>query len=814
MTGRFVCVHGHFYQPPRDNPWLESVDPQPSAAPFHDWNARILDECYRPNAHARLIDADQYITSISNNYARMSFNVGPTLMSWLETEAPATYAGILHADRSSSMRFGGHGSALAQAYNHMIMPLASDRDRRTQVLWGLRDFEHRFGRKPAGMWLPETAVDTASLEELAEHGIEFTILAPHQARRVRPIGAEGTESWQDVSGARVDPRRVYRVALPSGRRIDVFFYDGPASRAVAFEQLLADGAKFASRLLELHGEGDGLAHIATDGETYGHHHRFGEMALAFAFQHIEHHSDARLTNYPEFRALHPAAWEAEIEERTSWSCAHGVRRWSDDCGCNSGGNDGWHQRWRGPLREALDWLRDRLAEVFEDKAAPLLVDPWAARDGYIEVILDRSAASVGRFLRAQAGRDLSRDETRMSLQLLEMQRNAMLMYTSCGWFFDDVSGTEGVQVLRYAARAIELASRVDGDLEPEMLRRLERAESNVATFASGRRVWEQLVRPSRADLRDVVAHRAVMGLFQSSDSDHDVTELYSYRVETVDFHRRTAGMARLATGIARVVSAITTAERTFCFAALHLGDHNVTGGVIPDPGRAAYDQMLAHIVPAFERADLVATQRLLDQHFRDHDFSLRSPFLDQRERILALVLEAPLAEAELAYRRVYERHAPLMSYLASLDMAPPELLRRTAELVLDQRVLRALEREPPDLDELRGSCENARRRHIELDQDSLGYAWQRALERGAERLAETPADFEQLDDLASLAVLASDMHFEVSVYEVQNLCWQLSRTTLEAKRKLAKAGNADAARWISAFARLCQSVKLRVSGLT
>ncbi len=370
---RFVCIHGHFYQPPRENPWLEAVEFQESAYPYHDWNERISAECYAANARARILDGENRIAAIVNNYASMSFNFGPTLLSWLQTERPDVYAAILEADRASAARFSGHGSALAQPYNHMILPLADARDRLTQVAWGIRDFEHRFGRRPEGMWLPETAVDLPSLETLAAAGIRFTILAPHQATHVRTIEAAGTAAWREVGEATLDPAQAYRVALPSGAEIAVFFYDGPVSRAVAFDPvLLSKGENLAERLLgafvdtRAHVE---LVHVASDGETYGHHHRHGDMALAFALRTLESGSRARLTNYGEYLERHPPVEEVRIAERTSWSCAHGVERWRSDCGCQTGSHPGWSQTWRAPLRDALDGLRDALGPLYAAGAA-------------------------------------------------------------------------------------------------------------------------------------------------------------------------------------------------------------------------------------------------------------------------------------------------------------------------------------------------------------------------------------------------------------------------------------------------------------
>ena len=416
----FVCVHCHFYQPPRENPWLEAVERQDSASPHHDWNERITAECHRPNGASRILDGQHRIVKIVNNYARISFNFGPTLLSWLEERASQVYAQILKADLESQQLFSGHGSALAQAYNHIILPLANWRDKHTQILWGIRDFQHRFQRDPEGMWLPETAVDVETLEILSSLGIKFTILAPHQAGRLR-LTKEAP--WINLYGLGLDCKRAYACNLPSGRSIGLFFYDGGVARAVAFEKLLYDGENFARRLLgrfDPHGEPEQLVHIATDGETYGHHHSHGDMALAFALDYIEQNQHARITNYGEYFAQHPPSQEVEVGGRTSWSCMHGVARWESNCGCNSGGHSHWNQEWRRPLREALDWLRDDLAGVYELSAKELLRDPWAARDEYVGVVIDRSPATVSSFLARHALRGLSPDEELQALRLLEI----------------------------------------------------------------------------------------------------------------------------------------------------------------------------------------------------------------------------------------------------------------------------------------------------------------------------------------------------------------------------------------------------------
>jgi alpha-amylase/alpha-mannosidase (GH57 family) len=479
---RFVCVHGHFYQPPRENPWTGEVDEEVSAQPYHDWNQRITAECYLPNGLGQ-----------PSNYSRMSFNFGPTLLSWLDSNSSETYRSILEADRRSRSRFSGHGSAIAQAYNHAILPLANHRDKVTQVAWGIRDFEFRFRRRPEGMWLPETAVDGDTLEVLAEQGIAFTILAPSQAARVREPGGD----WRDVDARGIDPSEAYRVPLRSGRAVSVFFYDGTLAHAVAFGDLPRDGTELARALLSRFRDDSDreLVHVATDGETYGHHFRDGDRALSDALNAIEASGFATLTNYGEHLALFPPRREAQIVPNTSWSCSHGIARWMDDCGC-SAGRAASHS-WRRPLREALDWLRDTLAPLYQAAASSVFRDPWAVRDDSIEIVLDPSDESVERFLDRHAIGPLSAEDRSTALSLLELQRNALLMYTSCGWFFDDPAGLETRQVLRYAARALELAEEhLGGALEPLFLRLLERVRSSLGE----RRDASELYRMLRAPL--------------------------------------------------------------------------------------------------------------------------------------------------------------------------------------------------------------------------------------------------------------------------------------------------------------------------
>lgn len=518
MSQKYLCIHGHFYQPPRENPWLDAIEAQPSAKPHHDWNERITAECYAPNARARVLGAKGRIRRLINNYEYMSFNIGPTLLAWLEKKHPEVYRRILDADRASAKRLNGHGNAVAQAYNHIIMPLANQRDQKTQIQWGLADFESRFGRKTEGMWLAETAVNKQTLSLLADAGVKYTILAPSQAASIRPIGAA---EWEDVSGGKIDPRRPYRVFFDSKgeRYIDLFFYDGPVSRAVAFERLLTSGSTFLNRLKGAAGKATGrprLVHLATDGESYGHHFAFGEMALAWMFDHIEKNDDFKIINYGAFLELSPPRHEVEIFDDTAWSCVHGVERWRSDCGCCAHCEPGWNQEWRTPLRDGLNKLRDRLDEIFKREMEALLRDPQAARDDYIRVILKAGADSIkDAFLAKWQSRPLLTEERTKILQLMESQQLSMYMFTSCGWFFDDIAGLEPIQNLKYAAKAIELAAPwSEMDLKTEFLEVLSKAESNEPEYKNGDYIFHHWVETSRISEPAAAAHHALHQLIE------------------------------------------------------------------------------------------------------------------------------------------------------------------------------------------------------------------------------------------------------------------------------------------------------------
>ncbi|MEZ4362608.1 MAG: DUF3536 domain-containing protein [Kofleriaceae bacterium] len=772
----WVCIHGHFYQPPRDNPWLDEIEPQPSAAPYRDWNERITEECYRPNSAARVLDGEGKISEIIDNYQRMSFNFGPTLLEYLSRHAPDVHDAIVAADRASVARFSGHGSAMAQAHSHLILPLCSPEDRRTQVRWGAADFEHRFGRKPEGMWLPECAVDVPTLEALVDEGVLFTVLAPRQAHATREPGG----AWQRRA---VDTRRGYRCPLPSGRSIDLYFYDGALAQAVAFEHLLRDGRDLARRLASLPpvDGGPSLSHIATDGESYGHHHRFGDMALAAALRAIEEDPRCRLTNYAELRALAPPTWEVQIVEPSSWSCAHGVARWTDDCGCNTGA-PGVHQRWRRPLREALDELREHARAALETQGRQVLRDPWRARDAYIDVMLHGSAeAARARFFAAQLLPALVDDEAaqRRALELMELSRSAMLMYTSCGWFFDDLSGIETVQVLRYAARAVELLRRVTGeDREPALRARLAAAIGNHRErpeLATGEAIWAGQVVGHRVDLTRVTRHVAVATVVAEESGGAP----FGILSEILARRELREGDLRLVSGTIRLRSRWLADPIETGFACLRRGSEVV--------GRLGAPEALAALVRELgrwlDRPD--AALAMISAHAGD-ELSLRC-LLPIATRWVDDVFAAPIEDLERAIFELHDRNLTLSQWLVRHEAPPPDVLAAVTELALRRRLIGAMKAAPIDVGMAEACLEQARQLAVSLDTPAIALAASQGLTREVEAawrclggeaappMGELAEAARALDRAARIGETLRVLKSPLELWRAQNLTLQLLR---------------------------------------
>jgi len=836
---RYVCIHGHFYQPPRENAWLETVEIQASAAPYHDWNERITAECYAPNGAARVVNGKNQIIRILNNYGRISFNFGPTLLSWLEENTHRVYQMILDADARSQQRFGGHGSAIAQVYNHIIMPLASRRDKITQIRWGIADFEYRFGRKPEGMWLSETAVDTETLELLAEHGIRFVILAPHQCARVRPleatvkaakakakqsakqaakasqldavspaaggISAGGAEvpaeaveeiPWVETPASNADTTRAYVVRLKENRSIAAFFYDGPRSRAIAFEGLLNNGDTFAKRLLSGFSDKSDhaqLVHVATDGESYGHHHRYGEMALAWALKWIEADGRAKLTNYGEFLEKCPPAHEAEIAEDTSWSCMHGVERWRSDCGCNSG-RPGWNQKWRKPLREALDWLRDTVAPLVKRRGKTLFRDVDAARDGYIPVLLDRSRERVDAFLAIHAAHELGVLERTEALALMELERHAQLMYTSCGWFFDEISGIETVQVIAYAGRVLQLARKLFGEdaatLEEEFVRQLAAAPSNIPEQKDGATVYERSVKGMQVGLEQVGAHYAISSVFTSYPEQ---TELFCYSIRRLAYEVENSGRSRLAIGKAHIRSKILEEQDTVIFAVLHFGDQNITAAVKRyDPEQdVTYAEFVRTSRAAVIRADFPEVIRGFDRYFPGKTYSIQSLFKDEQQRIVELILKPRLQRVEASLASIYEDQASLLHFLSQSGLQRPAALTLAATFAINAGLRRALESDPIDSIQMRTYLGLAKADKVELDKPQLSYIADQQMKWAMvalrEEVVEDAEQPETLDNALQMARTLSELPFELNLWQAQNLWYDVYRRRYRTLIQTAEA---------------------------
>jgi len=799
---RYICLHGHFYQPPRENAWLEEIEIQDTAFPYHDWNERITAECYGPNSVSRMLNSSGRIIDIVNNYTKISFNFGPTLLSWLEAKQPVIYQAILTADKESLIYHKGHGSAIAQVYNHLIMPLANSRDKKTQVLWGLYDFEKRFGRKAEGMWLAETAVDTETLEILAENNISFTILAPRQAKAIRKSGAT---AWEEVNETTLDTRQHYRCILPSGKSILLFFYDGNLSQQLAFGGLLKDGKAMADALMASFSADSPtpqLVHVATDGETYGHHHRFGEMALTYCLHHIESNGLAEITNYARYAAEMPASHEVQIHENTSWSCYHGVDRWKLNCGCNTG-KPGTQQLWRQPLREALDWLRDQLADEYASQMAVFTEDVWKIRNAYIDIILDRSPANVAAFLKTHIPFELEEKQRVKVLRLLEMMRQCQLMYTSCGWFFDEISGIETLQILQYANRAIQI-SETESDLKlDESFRNwLSKAPSNEANFGDGAKIYAESITPSRLSLTKVGMHYVVNALFADNPE-----QLYvkSFAFESDFFERMEAGLYRLAIGRTVIRSKITSSEKEFAFAVIYLGQHHLIGNAADQLSEATFNRLYEELRTAFHEGNLAEVIQLITQHFGASSFSFWQLFKDEQKKVLNVLVKQETEQAETALRNIFDRNYSLMNVLQRVNIHMPMLFRKNLELVINNQLRRIFQEPDIKAADVKRLTEEVNKWQVSLDKEVISFV-------ATDKLNALFADFAcQPDQLAALINLyqivqhLSELGIEPDLWQLQNKAFQLAKNHPELWQE--QAGGNKEIRWF--FERL--SVRLNIS---
>ncbi len=768
----FLTIHGHFYQPPRENPWLEAIELQDSASPFHDWNERVNKECYNPNSFSKVVDSRNRILDVVNNYEHMSFNFGPTLLSWMERFAPHTYERVIKADVDSRAEHNGHGNAIAQVYNHMIMPLANEHDKETQIKWGVTDFEYRFGRKPEGIWLAETAVDDDTLRLCEENGIKFTILSPYQALKIRK---EGTNNWQDVSWGNIDPARSYRYYIKSapGKFIDLFFYDGAISQSVAFDELLKDGNKFIKRLKEgISNLRDypQLVHIATDGESYGHHTKFGDMALAYVLKIKAEEEGFKITNYGEYLEKYRSNYEVDIKQASSWSCFHGVGRWKEDCGCSTGGHPGWNQKWRKPLRNALDYLRDELIQVFEQEGEKYFENVWDVRNKYISVILDRSRINVEKFQRENFRPNLSDEDKVRAMELLEIQRQAMLMYTSCGWFFSEISGIETVQIMKYAARAMQVAARfTNKNLEEKFLEILSEAKSNIPENGTGKDIFEKYVRPSVITLKQIASLWAITSLYQDIDDEENV---YCYIVKREDYQKVQKGNSTLLLGHIEIQSRITLQKSNLMFALMQYAGGDFHCAIKEFSDADSYAKLKQNLTNTFLLNPLTEIIRSLDESFGKEYFTLKDIFIEERRKILEILIQNKMRKYAQIYQEMYDEGKGSIYQMQNLGLAVPEEFKIAAHYSLSKKFNDLVVSsggfvDPSVIQEIAGINFEAKALGIKLDKAQSNRIFAKKIDQNISRLAYS-LEIQQADVLMELFDYVEKLELEIDISEAQN----------------------------------------------
>lgn len=745
---RYVCIHGHYYQPPRENPWTGVVERQESAAPWHDWNGQITSQCYGPNGSARILDEKGRVVAMRNCYGSISFNVGPTLLSWLESKCNWVYRAVLDADRIGAVRFGGHGPAMAQVYGHAIMPLASERDKRTQTLWGISDFRRRFKRDPEGIWLAETAVDVPTLEVLSSEGIKFTVLAPHQAGRIASDGP-------------LDITVPYRCLLPSGRDIALFFYDGKISQEIAFGGALDNGRALARRMIDACPDlgSPALEHVAVDGETFGHHHRFGDMALAACLDELDRAEDVKLTVYGEFLEICPPSVEVEVVERSTWSCSHGVERWRSDCGCSDGGHAGWHQKWRGPLRTALEGLRDGLDRLYSLRASALFPDPWGTRDRGDYLALPIARKDRVAFLNQEAQRELSLWETAQAMTLLEIQRCSLLMFSSCGWFFDDLSRVESIQILKYAAKALDLAESLgETSLRGPFLAELESAPSNVPELSDGRRVFSCFVEPCSMDLPRVGAHMALYDLFNIDPGETEFPHIWTARKV---MHRGSSGDLEYCTGCMELHSDITGRSSFLAVGALWFGGRKMLCGSVPLSEGRSPDEVVKELTEVVAQGSQISFQEV----FGHRVYSLRHLFKDSRDRIFQEVQDRCEDQMVKAMKPVVAREGNMIDPNGK-EETPLGLALR---IVSNRDIAKGLMDPDADYVSISKAISLARRRGVTLDQYRIERAARIALAALCKGLEEPLSWREYLEKVPRLLDLLDQADASVDMCFLQRI---------------------------------------------
>ncbi|MBN2544243.1 MAG: DUF3536 domain-containing protein [Spirochaetes bacterium] len=578
-----TIIHGHFYQPPREDPWTDQIGTQSSAYPFKNWNIRITSECYAPNCFSRVLNSKGKIIDIINNYRYISFNFGPTLLNWLEKKDKEIYDLIIEADKLSIPEHNGHGNAIAQIYNHVIMPLQSTKDKITQIIWGLKDFKYRFGRDSEGIWLSETAIDYETVNLLIDQGIKFVILSPDQAKSFKKIHED---KWNDVTAHHHLPaKRPYKIYTEHGE-ITAFYFDKRLSTAVSFEHLLQSSDNFARSIMHTASHDKDIIVIAADGEIYGHHEPFADMCLAHLIK--EYHLNQkkiRLLNFAEYLEMHPAEYETKLnlgddDLGSSWSCYHGVGRWYKNCGCQTGGKESWNQEWRKPLRDAFDYLKKEIDVIYENEISNYVDDPWALRNDYIELILSNYKLSDMDFLRKHINKTLNKEEIIRILSLLESQKNAMFMYTSCGWFFTELSGIETVQNIKYAYKAIYLLKNNIDWIKTNFENMLEKAESNIKEINNGKWILYNWVYPNVQNLPHIANNIITLFILNKDINIKNFEIFEAYGFENLNIQHSIDNNKNIYEGTIKVFNKQGYVNREYLFIFIKNGCFNFTSYLV------------------------------------------------------------------------------------------------------------------------------------------------------------------------------------------------------------------------------------------
>jgi alpha-amylase/alpha-mannosidase (GH57 family) len=780
-TQRYLIIHGHFYQPPRENPWTGRIDRQVSAAPYHDWNEKITTECYKPNARSRRLDGFGRITRLVNNYEHISFNFGPTLLSWIEDHHPHLHRSIVEADVASARSRGGRGNAIAQVYNHIIMPLASMRDQETQIRWGVHDFRNRFDREPEGIWLAETAINETTLEILIDYGFRFIILSPDQAEKIRPL--DRSAGWTDVSGGSIPTGMPYRCFGSRKRRsrkrgIDIFFYDAELSTDVSFNHLLRNGDSFAEAISSAYERtGGNLVTIATDGEIYGHHEPFADMALSYLIDVAAPARDITMTNFSAYLDSFKPQSEVRIKpgEGTAWSCSHGVGRWKSDCGCNTGAPDGWTQQWREPLRQGLDWLRDRLAGIFEAEGGRLLTDPWAARSDYIDIVGDRSEGAVRSFLEKHSIEGLGEEGMSRAISLLESQHNALLMFTSCGWFFNDISGIETTQLMKYAARAIELSGgRYPAELEEMLLEYLAGAASNIPTNGTGADLYEKEKKYSAVDAGFLAGQFVLTRQLECPGAS---PARFGYDFKVTGEVSRPVGDEEVRIGLVEILSPFTLERNVFGYF-LVLGSPVRLICLLRElKSKGEFGEIKANFESLPEQKDRKEIIKSAAEHFGGHVFALSDLFPEDKEQLLGKIAARRMEKIFYRLEELYMESRDMLKLFGETSLEPPPSIRVPAETVLSSRLEEALEgwertNDPAGLDDIRSVFNEARYYGVRLEKSHVSSMFTSFILERLEGIADG-LDSSVTDSIIDLADYSDLVEIEIDPHRIQNMLYEI-----------------------------------------